>query len=362
MRSDEVDDAWLTRSLRAGLGVTAQVVGHEAVTIGTGQVGENVRFRLRWDAPDDELPRTVVGKFPSPSEVSRAAAVQMSTYVKEVGFYRDLQPLVGIRTPQVFLIEWDPATHDFALLMEDISPARAGDQLAGCTVAEAESAVDQAVRLHAPTWGRVDELGAGEWLGGPVDDEQTAFRTQLFEVLTPGFVDRFSSRLHPDDLALAAPLAAAFPDWSARVRSWVDRHGAWCVVHGDFRLDNLMFGEPPSSPAVTVVDWQTVSVGTGPADVAYFCGAGLPPGTRALTEHDLVVRYAAGLRSASVDIADDAVWEGYVLGSVTGFYMAVLASQVVEQTERGDEMFAVMAERHADQVRTVGLLDRLGLS
>ena len=362
MRPEEIDDDWLSRALQSALGVTAHVVGHDATSIGTGQVGENVRFRLRWDEAGDHLPDTIVGKFPSASEVSRAAAVARSTYVKEVGFYCDLQPEVGIRTPVVSTIEWDAATHDFVLLMEDITPARAGDQLAGCSVAEAELVIDQAVQLHAPTWGRLAELEAHDWLGGLPDDEQIAFRTRLFELLTPGFVDRFSSRLAADDLALAAPLGAAFPNWYEQVRAWVERLGAWCAVHGDFRLDNILFGEPPASPAVTVVDWQTVSIGTGPVDVAYFCGAGLLPEQRVQAEHDLVARYAGGLRAAGVDIPDEAVWEGYVLGSATGYYMAVLASQIVEQTERGDEMFAVMAERHADQMRTVGLLDRLGLS
>ncbi len=143
---------------------------------------------------------------------------------------------------------------------------------------------------------------------------------------------------------------------------WADRHDAWCIVHGDYRLDNLLFGSPPASPELTVVDWQTVSIGIGPSDVAYFCGAGLVPDLRERVERDLVGRYAAGLRRAGVDISDDAIWEAYVLGSVGGYYMALLASQVVEQTERGDEMFAVMAERHAAQMRAVGLLDRLGVS
>ena len=48
-----------------------------------------------------------------------------------------------------------------------------------------------------------------------------------------------------------------------------------------------------------------------------------------------------------------------MLGSAGGYLMAMLASQIVERTDRGDEMFAVMAERHAAQVRHVGLLDRL---
>lgn len=361
MMPDDVDAQWLTRSIRATTATAAVITHFVATSIGTGQVGENVRFELEWNDDDPALPASVVGKFPSISDVSRATAVQMNTYVKEVGFYRDLRDLVTVRTPELYAFEWDVSNHDFVLLMEDVRPARAGDQLEGCDIASAELAIDQAVGLHAPTWGRPPTGSQFDWLGVGRDDDQMAMRAQLFEILTPGFVERFTPRLSPDDIALAAPLTGAFTEWFASVRSWADRHQAWCVVHGDFRLDNLLFGVPPQSPALTVVDWQTVSVGIGPNDIAYFCGAGLLPHERNVHERRLVDRYSAGLRAAGVEIADDDVWEGYVLGSATGYFMAVLASQVVERTERGDEMFAVMAERHADQIRTVGLLDRLRL-
>ena len=73
----------------------------------------------------------------------------------------------------------------------------------------------------------------------------------------------------------------------------------------------------------------------------------------------MVDRYAAAIRASGIDLSDEAAWDGYVLGSAGGYLMAMLASQIVERTDRGDEMFAVMAERHAAQVRHVGLLDRL---
>ena len=57
--------------------------------------------------------------------------------------------------------------------------------------------------------------------------------------------------------------------------------------------------------------------------------------------------------------ADDDVWDGYVLGTAGGYLMAVIASQIVEQTERGDDMFVTMATRHAAQIVDSGLLDRL---
>lgn len=352
-----MDARRLTGELARALDVDAAVTSVRPTSIGTGQVGENVRFELTWDRDDPDLPTSVVGKFPSTSEISRATAVQLNTYVKEVGFYRDLQSRVAIRTPRVHTIEWDPSTHDFALLMEDIRPATTGDQLLGGDVQAAQLAVDQAVGLHAPTWGDAPDL---RWLDGSYDEEHASLRSQMFGLLTPGFVDRYDARLAAEDLELASVLQAAYPRWVAAVADWAERHSGWCVVHGDYRLDNMLFGSPPSSPSLTVVDWQTAAVGVGPNDIAYYCGAGLLPDVRRDHERALVERYASGLRAGGVAITDDDAWDAYVLGSATGYFMAVLASQIVERTDRGDEMFAVMAERHADQIRTVGLLDRLG--
>ncbi len=39
--------------------------------------------------------------------------------------------------------------------------------------------------------------------------------------------------------------------------------------------------------------------------------------------------------------------------------MAVIASQIVGRTERGDEMFCVMAERHSAQMDDLGTVDLL---
>ena len=184
------------------------------MSIGTGQVGENVRFELTWTDDHESLPTSVVGKFPSTSEVSRATAVQLNTYVKEVGFYSHVQDSVTIRTPRVHALEWDETTHDFVLLMEDIRPARSGDQLLGCTVDEAALAIDQAVGLHASTWGRADRWSRHDWLGILSGDEQIEFRSQLFDLLIPGFLDRFAARPRLG----ARPGRVRWPDASVPVR------------------------------------------------------------------------------------------------------------------------------------------------
>ena len=40
-------------------------------------------------------------------------------------------------------------------------------------------------------------------------------------------------------------------------------------------------------------------------------------------------------------------WQAYRYGAFSGFAVTVVASMIVERTERGDQMFTTMAQRHA---------------
>ena len=70
--------------------------------------------------------------------------------------------------------------------------------------------------------------------------------------------------------------------------------GPHTIVHGDFRLDNLLI-RPDVPEVVGVVDWQTCTRGPALRDVAYLLGAGLLPEVRREAEGELVRRYHAGL-------------------------------------------------------------------
>ena len=357
--TNTLDPAWLTAVLhRAGIGVGSTIESYTSRSIGTGQVGENVRYSLAWDHSGPGVPTSVVAKFPSASAISRATAVQVDTYRKEVGFYRDLRSEVTIRTPTIHHIGWNPATHDFVLVMEDLAGSEQGDQLAGCSPERATLVVDEAVGLHAPTWGRIAEFAGLEWLASPTP-ERIEQMVGLLGFTLPGFVDRYSERLGSDAVDVARAVVDKYRSLAERTIEWAEHHDAWCVVHADYRLDNILFGVNAEAPPVVVVDWQTAAVGTGPSDIAYFVGAGLLPDDRRTHERTLVERYASGLRSAGVDIDDEAVWDGYVLGTANGLLMAIIASQIVERTDRGDDMFVAMAGRHAVQIADCGLLDRI---
>ena len=121
----------------------------------------------------------------------------------------------------------------------------------------------------------------------------------------------------------------------------------WTIVHGDFRADNLLFG----GERVVVVDWQTV-------------------GARARAERPRLparrqpaARRAPGARGARSSTATSAGLRGpgrrrrsrRRVGRCTGATRSAAWSwrsspqALVRRTDRGDEMFMTMADRHARQ-------------
>jgi hypothetical protein len=108
------------------------------------------------------------------------------------------------------------------------------------------------------------------------------------------------------------------------------------------------------------VDWQTVGLSLGAADVAYLIGGSLSPEVRRQSERELVEEYRQGLRAAGVEYATEDCWRDYRWGTLHGVLISVLASMMAEQTERGDDMLSLMAarhSRHALEIDAFALLD-----
>ena len=105
--------------------------------------------------------------------------------------------------------------------------------------------------------------------------------------------------------------------------------------------------------------WQTPGHGNGVADLAYFIGAGLLPPDRRAHEWELVDLWVRGIEEYGHTVDREWVDHHYRRESMSGAIMAVVASQIVGRTERGDEMFVAMATRHALQGIENGALDQL---
>lgn len=346
---DQLTPGWLTDALTASAPDVldgAAVTGVEVAPVGTGQMSDSLRLALRYDRPT-EAPVTLVAKLAAADPTSRSTAKSLGSYENEVRFYQQLAPGLPIRTPHAVYADIDVEAAAFVLLLEDMAPGRAGDQLAGCTPEMARVAVDELVRLHAPRW---DDPTLSElpWLHrDKVANQQ--FLLTLLPTVWDGFRERYAADLHPDVHAAGDALFGSLEDYVLADTE------PWTVIHGDYRLDNLLFDPSPGGTPVAVVDWQTCTHGPAAQDVAYFIGAGLSTEDRRAHEGDLVGRYHEALTAAGVTYPWDRFWDDYRRSTWAGLIMAVAASMLVERTARGDRMFLTMAERHARHALDVDL-------
>ena len=327
-----------------GPGVTAG----EPQRIGEGMIGANYRVSLRGASSD--VPGSVVVKLPSPGEESRTAGIAHRTYEREAKFYMQLADTVDVRRPHCHWVEFDEATHDFALVLEDLSPAEPGNQITGCSVEQTRLAVIELAGLHGLRWND-PALYDVDWLQRRTARADGEMLQAAYQHLLTPFLATYAKYLTTQQ----HELAVAF---GKRLADWIDGRGNVLTLgHGDYRLDNLLFGTPAGGPAVAVVDWQTPNHGPGIVDVSYFMGAAVMPEVRRSIEAGLVDEYLAALRRYGVDVDPGALWRDYVHAAFAGLVMAVVASMVVTPTERGEAMFAAMATRAAQHALDLDALD-----
>jgi len=244
----------------------------------------------------------------------------------------------------------DPDEAWFTLLLEDLADASQGDEIAGCDADVAGAALGQLAGLHAPCW-EAPDLAANPWVNRSTPESE-AFTAAIVSGVFPGFLERYGDRLEADHTHLLEAFLPLLGEWMARPQ------GPRTVVHADFRLDNLLF--TPGDPAPVVVDYQTVTWGAGAYDLAYFVGGCLEPDVRRSAAEGLVAGYHDALVTGGVtDYSLGELVTDYRRECFGGLMMAVGASMLVKQTERGDAMFLTSVRRHAQQSLDLDALDLL---
>jgi len=324
---DELDVTWLAHllSLEGASDVSVESVGQ-------GQVANCYRLTVTHDGG---LSR-VVAKVPSLDEVSRSTAALQRLYLREVSFYQHLASLITTRTPRCYFAERDDSDN-FLLLLEDLSPSAVVDQFTGISLGTARAGLAALAGLHGPTHARTD-LHDATWLRG-VGDELRPLYEAVVPVLFDQFIERYNARIDAELRTMVLALKDRLALFSGYATSYP------CVTHGDFRTDNLLIDACDGTVALAVVDWQTVGVGSPLLDVAYFLTTSLTPQDCARYEFELLDYYLAKLADHGVDIPAEVARQEFARYTLQPIVMLVAASVIVEQTERGDEMFLSMIDR-----------------
>ncbi|MFT7585390.1 MAG: thiamine kinase-like enzyme, partial [Cellvibrionaceae bacterium] len=73
------------------------------------------------------------------------------------------------------------------------------------------------------------------------------------------------------------------------------------MIHGDYRLDNLFFGHAGEGVPFAAIDWQTMKLGSGTCDLAYFLSDNLEIELRRKNENHLLHLYHQTLLEHGVE-------------------------------------------------------------
>ncbi|HYZ92182.1 MAG TPA: phosphotransferase [Actinomycetota bacterium] len=329
---EDITTSWLSDSL----GAPVSAFEAEQIGIGVGLLGRLYRLQLTSEGG----PASVIAKFPTLDETARMNVVEpLRFYEKEVRFYQEVGDL-PVAIPRAYFAEHDPATGDFALLLEDLCEGRMADQVAGCPRPDAETAVDAMAALHSYSWGG-SRFGDMPWLPSYSDPPFPQVIAGMYKQSWPVALD-----------ILGEGMSDTIKDFGERYEGLVQwfmdelTHEPLTFCHGDFRLDNLFFATQEGQPPVTIVDWQICFRGRAGYDLAYFISQSLRAEDRRRCEDELIDRYVEGLASRNIDYPRDELMKDYKRTVAYCFIYPIVATGQVEVTN----------ERHLALLR--GILDR----
>lgn len=340
---NDIDADWLTAVLQQD-GVDARVANFRKQKVGTGQVGDCVRYTLDYaGTPPENAPKTMVGKFRADAPESRAIGIQLLNYYREVRFYQILQAKARIATPYCYFTDMIEDTHEFVLMMADLAPAEQGDQLVGVTIDQTHDVLAEAAKLHGAFW--MDEsLDQYHWVGG-TSQAESSINPDILQAVWAGFKDRYGDRVTAAANRIGEGVSRNFERWE----TYMD--GPRGLMHSDFRPDNMLFDPTGVQPPVTVVDWQSFNYGGCAADVGYFIAGALSPELR--REHEAALQdlyLKAFAAQAGTEYPGDVFQRHYTMGGYQIFLTAFFAAMMVTQTDRGDDMFFKMLNGAVDLV------------
>ncbi|MEM7020322.1 MAG: phosphotransferase, partial [Pseudomonadota bacterium] len=326
----DINKEWLTEALRENGIIRQESVidfSHHMIGAEAGFNGDVAILQLQYSDPHTEAPESMVLKIPTASK-NRIQGQTMGLYEKEIRFYRDLNPLLNIRSPAHYYSALDIADDPdvvlermqglnklpmwliavltklarwliaktprrYVLLIEDLSGYRIGDQMQGCSDEDARRVLRAIASLHGQFW-ESEQLASMSWIM-PV--------TLTSKIIHMIFLQSIGKFRAANEYQLS--------DRQGQIIDWVTENGIALteklgeepatLLHGDVRLDNICFDD--DSQDVLLFDWQTMQRGPAGMDLAYFLSAAMPIEADESRINALIAFYHGQLQANGVEIS-----------------------------------------------------------
>jgi len=217
--------------------------------------------------------------------------------------------------------------------------------------------------------------GTVYWSASLAEISSNAYRSQMYDVMNKSLVALHSVDINAvglQDYGKAGNyFQRQFGRWTSQYRTtelqkissmdqlilWLEKHlpeddGRVCLVHGDFRLDNMMFAKDKPE-VIAVLDWELSTLGHPFSDLAYQCmqlrmpqGMGTIDGLKGVdraslgipTEAEYVADYCHRMGIERIDN-----WSFYLAFSF--FRLAAIVQGVAKRASQGNA-----SNEHANEV------------
>ena len=288
---------WFTDLFQEQYGAAVLDVSREVIGTGVGFVGEIHRCFLSWDATRGDLPTSVIVKVPSKLPLNRSLGEGLQLYEREVIAYEKLSLNMGLPMPNVlysamdddptpwldsvinFLfsrlplggVSWltvkflelaskNPKLRRYVFVLEDIADARPPSQVEGGSLDDALISLATLAKFHAHHWMNEESIAVSDriWALNRLPKVSQASYARNREE----FIGRFGELVGDEKMRVIDDTQDRLEDLLAPLAQ-----DPWTLLHGDYRLDNIMFRP---NGEIVVIDYQLLSKGRPGWDVAYF--------------------------------------------------------------------------------------------
>ena len=317
-------------------GVEVASVITEPLAVGSAFLGSLASIEVTWADAATLLPTRFVTKVPTQDPGGRTVGAMLNVWAREAQFYARLAPLITTSVPtcRANFIEGDKAI----LILDDLHPARPGDQLKGPSSDEAHLAVEALAQLHAPFWNKPSSA-ALDWVPGIHGPGVVEGLGRAMESSLPRFVTRFGDLLPTQGLDLLHDFVPVLGGWQRELMS-----KPLTITHADYRLANMMFGSDGES---SVIDWQTAMFSGGATDLSFFLATNLLVESRRTLEDELIRTYVDTLIGHGVEPSETiTIREDYEQAHL--WWMGMLAnnlSNIETPDEESRQLFEAMLTR-----------------
>ncbi len=234
-----------------------------------------------------------------------------TTLLSEAHFYRELGPLLDLRTPHAYHTAVDDAAGQAMIIMDDIVDigGRFLNAQNPYSLDTARGSLAQLARLHASTWDGARTAGM-DWLSPRIRIMAEMYPTDILQTL-------LDDGRGPD----SAPELRDAQNLVEAVKRTGD-HPVTCVIHGDTHSGNVYLdreGRP------SWLDWQIVQRGNWATDISYHLGTVLDVETRRAHEGELLRYYLRELETNGIAAPEwDEAWDKYTLSFSYGYFLWVI--------------------------------------